>query len=103
MQEFLVCLESLLLVWLPFFLWLFYLRIAADGDEFWTSYDEVYDSFDAMGLAENLLRGIYAYGEFNLLFSIFFFMSLAFRPGKYCYSLSWTSLFTSLFFTFHIY
>nr|ACJ84368.1 unknown [Medicago truncatula] len=36
--------------------------IAADGDEFWTSYDEVYDSFDAMGLAENLLRGIYAYG-----------------------------------------
>ncbi|KAK6161982.1 hypothetical protein DH2020_001823 [Rehmannia glutinosa] len=25
-------------------------------------YDEVYDSFDAMGLHENLLRGIYAYG-----------------------------------------
>lgn len=26
------------------------------------SYDEVYDSFDSMGLKENLLRGIYAYG-----------------------------------------
>ncbi|RYR42264.1 hypothetical protein Ahy_A08g038731 [Arachis hypogaea] len=33
-----------------------------DGQEFFTSYDEVYDSFDAMGLQENLLRGIYAYG-----------------------------------------
>ncbi|XP_028101221.1 eukaryotic initiation factor 4A-13-like [Camellia sinensis] len=32
------------------------------GEEFFTSYDEVYDSFDAMGLQENLLRGIYAYG-----------------------------------------
>jgi translation initiation factor 4A len=34
----------------------------ADGQDFFTSYDEVYDSFDAMGLQENLLRGIYAYG-----------------------------------------
>ncbi|KAH7834758.1 hypothetical protein Vadar_019381 [Vaccinium darrowii] len=34
----------------------------ADGEEFFTSYDEVYDSFDAMGLQENRLRGIYAYG-----------------------------------------
>ncbi|KAM0040647.1 putative RNA helicase [Helianthus debilis subsp. tardiflorus] len=33
-----------------------------DGQDFFTSYDEVYDSFDAMGLQENLLRGIYAYG-----------------------------------------
>ncbi|KAI7992776.1 hypothetical protein LOK49_LG12G02645 [Camellia lanceoleosa] len=33
----------------------------ADGEEFFTSYDEVYESFDAMGLQENLLRGIYAY------------------------------------------
>ncbi|XP_010502017.1 PREDICTED: eukaryotic initiation factor 4A-2-like [Camelina sativa] len=34
-----------------------------DGqDEFFTSYDEVHESFDAMGLQENLLRGIYAYG-----------------------------------------
>lgn len=37
-------------------------RLSADGQEFFTSYDEVYDSFDAMGLQENLLRGIYAYG-----------------------------------------
>ncbi|GMH14225.1 hypothetical protein Nepgr_016066 [Nepenthes gracilis] len=36
--------------------------LLADGDEFFTSYDEVYDIFDAMGLQENLLRGIYAYG-----------------------------------------
>ncbi|GER32562.1 eukaryotic initiation factor 4A [Striga asiatica] len=36
--------------------------LGADGEEFFTSYDEVYDSFDAMGLQENLLRGIYAYG-----------------------------------------
>ncbi|WVZ01404.1 hypothetical protein V8G54_027473 [Vigna mungo] len=36
--------------------------LSADGEEFFTSYDEVYDSFDAMGLQENLLRGIYAYG-----------------------------------------
>ncbi|KAK2353180.1 eukaryotic initiation factor 4A-10 [Trifolium repens] len=35
---------------------------ASDGQDFITSYDEVYDSFDAMGLQENLLRGIYAYG-----------------------------------------
>ncbi|XP_057797147.1 eukaryotic initiation factor 4A-9 isoform X1 [Salvia miltiorrhiza] len=36
--------------------------LQADGQEFFTSYDEVFDSFDAMGLQENLLRGIYAYG-----------------------------------------
>ncbi|KAG6482305.1 hypothetical protein ZIOFF_058936 [Zingiber officinale] len=34
----------------------------ADGQEFFTSYDEVHESFDDMGLQENLLRGIYAYG-----------------------------------------
>ncbi|XP_010514906.1 PREDICTED: eukaryotic initiation factor 4A-2-like [Camelina sativa] len=33
-----------------------------DDDEFFTSYDEVHESFDAMGLQENLLRGIYACG-----------------------------------------
>ncbi|XWS26434.1 hypothetical protein CRYUN_Cryun26dG0032000 [Craigia yunnanensis] len=37
-------------------------ELVADGQDFFTSYDEVYDSFDAMGLQENLLRGIYAYG-----------------------------------------
>ncbi|OMO99019.1 hypothetical protein COLO4_13550 [Corchorus olitorius] len=31
------------------------------GEEFFTSYDEVYDSFDSMGLQENLRRGIWAY------------------------------------------
>ncbi|XP_048133996.1 ATP-dependent RNA helicase dbp-5-like [Rhodamnia argentea] len=36
--------------------------LSADGEDFFTSYDEVYESFDAMGLQENLLRGIYAYG-----------------------------------------
>nr|XP_027186491.1 eukaryotic initiation factor 4A-15-like [Cicer arietinum] len=36
--------------------------LASDGQEFFTSYDEVHDSFDAMGLKENLLRGIYTYG-----------------------------------------
>ncbi|XP_022028539.1 uncharacterized protein LOC110929677 isoform X2 [Helianthus annuus] len=35
--------------------------ISTDGQDFFTSYDEVYDIFDAMGLQENLLRGIYAY------------------------------------------
>lgn len=35
-----------------------------DGQDFFKSYDEVCDSFDAMGLKENLLRGIYAYGRY---------------------------------------
>lgn len=46
-------------------------RLTADGQDFFTSYDEVYDSFDAMGLQENLLRGIYAYGSF-LSYSVHF-------------------------------
>ncbi|XP_073128908.1 eukaryotic initiation factor 4A-13-like [Henckelia pumila] len=36
--------------------------LGTDGEDFFTSYDEVYDSFDAMGLQKNILRGIYAYG-----------------------------------------
>ncbi|KAJ0076182.1 hypothetical protein Patl1_33563 [Pistacia atlantica] len=36
--------------------------LQSDGPEFFTTSDESYDSFDAMGLQENLLRGIYAYG-----------------------------------------
>lgn len=47
---------------LHLFLLLIWHRLAAEGKDFFTSYDEVYDSFDAMGLQENLLRGIYAYG-----------------------------------------
>lgn len=38
--------------------------MSADGQEFFTSYDEVCETFDAMGLQENLLRGIYAYGKY---------------------------------------
>ncbi|MQL73320.1 hypothetical protein Taro_005649 [Colocasia esculenta] len=37
-------------------------KLVEDGKEFFTSYDEVYDTFDSMGLQENLLRGIYSYG-----------------------------------------
>lgn len=35
-------------------------------DNFFTPYDEVHESFDYMGLQENLLKGIYAYGR-NLI------------------------------------
>lgn len=31
-------------------------------EKFYTEWEESYDSFDQMGLHENLLRGIYAYG-----------------------------------------
>ena len=34
-----------------------------DNNEFYTEWEESYDSFDQMQLHENLLRGIYAYGE----------------------------------------
>ena len=30
---------------------------------------EIYTSFDALGLKEDLLRGIYAYGEINISFA----------------------------------
>lgn len=33
-----------------------------EGEKFFTEWEETYDSFDQMGLHENLLRGIYAYG-----------------------------------------
>jgi hypothetical protein len=46
-------------------------RLTADGQDFFTSYDEVYDSFDAMGLQENLLRGIYAYGRYLMVLFLF--------------------------------
>ncbi|KAJ6924364.1 hypothetical protein NC652_017605 [Populus alba x Populus x berolinensis] len=36
--------------------------LTTEGQEFFTSYDEVHETFDAMNLKENLLRGIYAYG-----------------------------------------
>lgn len=34
-----------------------------EGESFFTEWEETFDSFDQMGLHENLLRGIYAYGE----------------------------------------
>eukprot|EP00882_Tetradesmus_deserticola_P000191 GHRQ01000215.1.p2 GENE.GHRQ01000215.1~~GHRQ01000215.1.p2 ORF type:complete len:414 (+),score=196.49 GHRQ01000215.1:449-1690(+) len=33
-----------------------------EGDTFFTEWEETFESFDQMGLHENLLRGIYAYG-----------------------------------------
>lgn len=33
-----------------------------EGNQFFTEWEESFDSFDQMGLHENLLRGIYAYG-----------------------------------------
>jgi len=39
-----------------------------ETEEFFTSYDEVFESFDDMGLQENLLRGIYAYGRLEVCF-----------------------------------
>ena len=33
--------------------------------QFFTEWEESFDSFDQMGLHENLLRGIYAYGGFD--------------------------------------
>ena len=34
--------------------------ITEGGDTFYTDWEETFDSFDTMGLHENLLRGIYA-------------------------------------------
>ncbi|XP_057832248.2 eukaryotic initiation factor 4A-6-like [Cryptomeria japonica] len=36
-----------------------------EGKELYTTWEEVHDTFDSMGLQENLLRGIYAYGFEN--------------------------------------
>ncbi|KAF6259762.1 eukaryotic initiation factor 4A (ATP-dependent RNA helicase eIF4A) [Scenedesmus sp. NREL 46B-D3] len=35
---------------------------ASEGETFFTEWEETFESFDQMGLHENLLRGIYAYG-----------------------------------------
>lgn len=34
-----------------------------ETNEYFTDWNETYESFDQMNLHENLLRGIYAYGE----------------------------------------
>lgn len=36
-----------------------------ETSEFFTDWNESYDSFDQMNLHENLLRGIYAYGAYR--------------------------------------
>lgn len=43
--------------------WPVELQCSTGGKEFYTEWEESFDSFDQMGLKENLLRGIYAYGE----------------------------------------
>ena len=41
-------------------------RLGEEGQEtFYTTYDEVCDSFDTMELRSDLLRGIYAYGTLH--------------------------------------
>ncbi|KAK7817940.1 eukaryotic initiation factor 4a-2 [Quercus suber] len=53
--------------------------LSTEGQEFFTSYDEVYESFDSMKLHENLLRGIYAYVQsavppkFRVIFNVMVF------------------------------
>ena len=58
----------------------FSFRLSSDGQDFFTPYDEVYESFDAMGLQENLLRGIYAYGNLIYFFSVLLFLLTLFNP-----------------------
>ncbi|KAJ7567359.1 hypothetical protein O6H91_02G143600 [Diphasiastrum complanatum] len=36
--------------------------LSSEGDDMISTWDEVHETFDVMGLHENLLRGIYAYG-----------------------------------------
>ena len=46
-------------------------RLGDDGEEISSSWNEVCESFDEMGLHENLLRGIYAYGNDNKIHFLF--------------------------------
>lgn len=39
-----------------------FFSLAGEGDDFISTWEEVHETFDVMGLHENLLRGIYAYG-----------------------------------------
>ncbi len=43
--------------------------LGTNQDQFYTDWEETYDSFDQMGLHENLLRGIYAYGQSRTLYA----------------------------------
>ena len=63
-------------------------RLTQDGQEFFTSYDEVYDSFDSMGLQENLLRGIYAYGR--IAYSLIMLIMCSYYVNSLCLTpISW--------------
>lgn len=60
-----------------------------EQNEYFTDWNETYESFDQMNLHENLLRGIYAYGAFLcsslLLCSCFAVcLLLAMRAGGWC-------------------
>ena len=52
--------------------------MSGEGDDFISTWEEVHDTFDAMGLHENLLRGIYAYGEQHYTLSVDFLFSPSF-------------------------
>lgn len=45
-------------------------RLNQEGEDFISTWDEVHETFDAMGLHENLLRGIYAYGVWSFFFRL---------------------------------
>jgi hypothetical protein len=44
------------------FFWVLIGSLNAEGEDTISTWDEVHETFDVMGLHENLLRGIYAYG-----------------------------------------
>jgi len=52
------------------------------GENFFTEWEETYDSFDNMGLHENLLRGIYAYGEPPSTTQVQFQTALSYTKGR---------------------
>ncbi len=53
---------EILQVCLVMYLFLLDGSLNGEGDDFISTWDEVHETFDVMGLHENLLRGIYAYG-----------------------------------------
>ncbi len=44
-------------------IWIRTCSTGGESKEFYTEWDQSFESFDGMDLKENLLRGIYAYGE----------------------------------------
>lgn len=68
-------------------------RLLEKGADFFTEYDEVYDSFDLMGLQENLLRAIYAYGTFTI--SVHLLINSTFLIQHCVYHVNSNIMFTS--------